>query len=67
MKENNYGKIVNISSVNAIIADKSPLLARHSYNASKAAVKGLTLGMAATYMQDNITVNSIGLLFLKLR
>jgi len=60
MKENNYGKIVNISSVNAIIADKSPLLARHSYNASKAAVKGLTLGMAATYMQDNITVNSIG-------
>jgi len=60
MKENNYGKIINISSVNAIIADKSPLLARHSYNASKAAVKGLTLGMAATYMQNNITVNSIG-------
>ncbi len=60
MKENNYGKIVNISSVNAIIADKNPLLARHSYNASKAAVKGLTTGMAASYMQNNITVNAVG-------
>lgn len=38
MRERRYGKIVNISSVNALIADKSPLLARHVYNASKAAV-----------------------------
>lgn len=35
MRERRYGKIVNISSVNALIADKSPLLARHVYNASK--------------------------------
>ncbi|BEP28363.1 SDR family NAD(P)-dependent oxidoreductase [Helicovermis profundi] len=60
MKKNNYGKIINISSVNAVIADKTPVLARHSYNASKAAVKGLTIGMAASYMQNNITVNAIG-------
>ena len=60
MKKAKYGKIVNVSSINAVVADKSPMLARHVYNSTKAAVNGLTLGMAATYMQDNITVNSVG-------
>lgn len=60
MRERKYGKIVNIASVNATLADKVPELWRHSYNASKAAVKGLTIGMAASYAADNITVNSIG-------
>ncbi|WP_346889670.1 glucose 1-dehydrogenase [Clostridium sp. UBA1056] len=60
MKEIKYGKIINIASINAVLADKDPSLFRHSYNASKAAVRGLTMGMAASYMQDNITVNSIG-------
>lgn len=60
MKARKYGRIVNIASINAIIADKIPELARHSYNTSKAAVRGLTMGMAASYMQDNITVNSLG-------
>lgn len=60
MRERKYGRIVNISSINATLADKSPVLARHVYNASKAAVRGITLGMAASYLQDGITVNSIG-------
>ncbi len=60
MRERKYGKIVNTASVNAVIADKGAELARHVYNASKAAVRGLTIGMAASYMIDNITVNSIG-------
>jgi len=60
MIERQYGKIVNISSVNATIADKQDIFIRHGYNASKAAVKGLTLGMAASYGKYNITVNSIG-------
>lgn len=60
MKKQKYGKIVNIASVNAIVADKIPELARHAYNTSKAAVRGLTMGMAASYAEDNITVNSIG-------
>ncbi|MHC5251668.1 SDR family NAD(P)-dependent oxidoreductase [Listeria kieliensis] len=60
MKKQKYGKIVNIASINAIIADKGYDLARHAYNTSKAAVRGLTMGMAATYMEENITVNSIG-------
>ncbi len=59
MIENKYGKIVNIASVNSLIADKHPLFIRHSYNASKAAVNGLTRGMAASYGVHNITVNSI--------
>lgn len=60
MKENHYGKIINIASVNAVVADKSPVFIRHSYNASKAAVLGLTTGMAASYAQYGITVNAVG-------
>ena len=52
MIEQKYGKIVNIASVNVFI--------RHSYNASKAAVRGLTTGMACSYAQYGITVNAIG-------
>jgi gluconate 5-dehydrogenase len=60
MQEKRYGKIINIASVNAIIADKEDMFARHAYNASKAGVRGLTMGMAASYGKYNITVNSIG-------
>src|SRR5574344_1360044 len=49
MKEKKYGKVINIASVNSIICDKSPLFIRHSYNASKAAVLGVTKAMAASY------------------
>ncbi len=59
MIEQKYGKIVNIASVNSIIADKHPMFIRHSYNASKSAVLGLTKGMAASYGVHNITVNAI--------
>lgn len=55
-----YGKIVNVASVNAIVADKSDTFIRHSYNASKSAVLGLTKGMACSYAKYNITVNAIG-------
>ena len=60
MKKRRYGKIVNVSSVNAVIADKSDLFIRHAYNASKAAVVGLTTGMACSYAQYGITVNCVG-------
>lgn len=59
MMNQNYGKIVNISSVNALIADKDDVFIRHSYNASKAAVLGLTKGMAASYARHGITVNAV--------
>lgn len=60
MIEQKYGKIVNVASVNAIIADKADLFIRHGYNTSKAAVLGLTKGMAASYGKYNITVNAVG-------
>ncbi len=60
MKERKYGRIVNIASVNAILADKGDALVRHVYNTSKAAVLGLTKGMAASYARYNITVNALG-------
>ena len=60
MRERGYGKIVNIASVNAVIADKQDVFIRHAYNASKAAVLGLTKGMACSYARDGITVNAIG-------
>lgn len=55
-----YGKIVNIASINAVLGDKSDELARHVYNASKAAVLGLTKGMCGSYARYNITVNAVG-------
>jgi gluconate 5-dehydrogenase len=60
MKERGYGKVVNIASANAVIADKNDMFIRHSYNSSKAAVVGLTTGMAASYARYGITVNAIG-------
>jgi gluconate 5-dehydrogenase len=59
MIKQNYGKIVNISSMNAFVADKEEKLARHAYNSSKAAIVGLALGMACSYRKYNITVNTI--------
>ena len=59
MMKQKYGKIINVSSINGIIADKDDLFIRHNYNASKAAVLGLSKGMAASYARYNITVNSV--------
>ena len=60
MIENNYGKIVNTSSINSVAGDKNDVFIRHVYNASKAAVRGLTMGMACSYGKHGITVNAVG-------
>lgn len=57
MTAKKFGRIINISSINAFVASQT--VARHGYNASKAAICGLTTGMAVTYMKDNITVNAV--------
>ncbi|HIT90940.1 MAG TPA: SDR family oxidoreductase [Candidatus Merdenecus merdavium] len=59
MRQNKYGRIINISSVNAFLADKPEGLWRHAYNTTKAGVIGLTKGMAASYTQENITANAV--------
>ena len=55
MKEQNYGKIVNISSTTALegLASFGP------YPTSKAAVMGITRGLARDLGAYNITVNSV--------
>lgn len=60
MKQAGWGRIVNVASINAIVVDKTDTFTRHSYNASKAAVLGLTRAMAASYGQFGITVNAVG-------
>lgn len=60
MKERRCGKIVNIASINAVLGDKDETFVRHVYNASKGAVKGLTIGMATSLMKYGINVNAIG-------
>jgi 3-oxoacyl-[acyl-carrier protein] reductase len=56
MKTNQYGKIVNVSSVAG--RDKSMLLGA-SYSTSKAAILGLTRQVAAECGKSGINVNSI--------
>lgn len=60
MIERNYGKIVNIASVNAVVADKDEWIQRPAYNASKAGVVGLTMAMSTALAKHGITVNAIG-------
>ena len=60
MKKQNYGKIINVSSINAKIADKNDAFIRHAYNASKSAVLGLTKGMACSYASYCLNVNDVG-------
>lgn len=59
MKAAKYGKIINIASIDSIISNKGDEMARHSYNATKGGVNGLTIGMAGCYSKYGLTVNSI--------
>ncbi|KAA8819440.1 short-chain dehydrogenase [Bifidobacterium rousetti] len=58
-KENRYGKIVNISSIAALHGNMTIDHACDSYHASKAAVLGLTINIAARYARYGITANAI--------
>lgn len=56
MKEQNYGKIVNLSSVTGpMVADSGEV----AYATTKAALIGFTKGLAMEVVEDNITVNAI--------
>ncbi len=57
MKENNYGRIINIASMYGLVGnDKIPTIAYHS---SKGGVVNFTRAAAAELAKYNITVNSI--------
>ena len=55
MKERNYGKIINLSSIGAI---NPPAHAIH-YNSAKAGIIGFTYDLARTLASYNICVNAI--------
>ncbi|KTD14590.1 3-oxoacyl-ACP reductase [Legionella gratiana] len=55
MKQNEYGRIVNVSSVNA----QKGQFSQANYAASKAGVYGFTKSLAQELMSKNITVNSL--------
>jgi NAD(P)-dependent dehydrogenase (short-subunit alcohol dehydrogenase family) len=55
MRENNYGRIVNISS----IAGKDGNAGMLAYSASKAAVIGLTKSIGKEYAETGITCNAL--------
>jgi len=55
MRENNYGRIVNISSINALTGQ----LGQTNYSASKAGILGFTKALARESANKNITVNAI--------
>lgn len=56
MLKNNYGKIVNLSSVTGpLVADSGEV----AYATTKAALLGFTKGLAMELVQNNITVNAI--------
>ncbi|HBI86230.1 MAG TPA: short-chain dehydrogenase [Ruminococcus sp.] len=57
MTAHKTGRIINVASINAFVASQT--VPRHAYNASKAAVCGLTTGLAVTYARDQITVNAV--------
>lgn len=55
MRENNFGRIVNISSINAL----SGQLGQTNYSAAKAGMIGFTKALAKEGANKNITVNAI--------
>jgi 3-oxoacyl-[acyl-carrier protein] reductase len=55
MKKNNYGRIINISSLYALVSKER----RTSYSSSKSAISGLTRTLALELGVNNILVNAV--------
>ena len=59
MAKQNYGRIINLSSVAGFRGMPPQVMDTVSYNASKAAIIGLTKDLAVKWARYNITVNAI--------
>lgn len=58
MKENSYGRIINLGSIHSTVA--LPNGALTMYTTTKGAVRNLTKALAVEWAKDGITVNAIG-------
>lgn len=59
MSAQNYGRIINITSLAAFVGAPAELMDAVAYQASKAAVAGLTKDLAVKWARYNITVNAV--------
>jgi len=59
MTRRGYGRIINVSSVTGLIGFPSEITLSPPYNASKAAVMGLTRDLAVKWAKKNVTVNAL--------
>jgi NAD(P)-dependent dehydrogenase (short-subunit alcohol dehydrogenase family) len=59
MSRQKYGRIINIASIAAFVGSPAELMDAVAYQASKAAVAGLTKDLAVKWAKHNITVNAI--------
>lgn len=59
MTRQNYGRIINIASITGLLGFQSDMVMSPPYNASKAAVMGLTRDLAVKWAKKNVTVNSL--------
>lgn len=59
MSAQNYGRIINITSLAAFVGTPAELLDAVAYQASKAAIAGLTKDLAVKWAKYNITVNAV--------
>lgn len=59
MTKAGYGRIINISSGTAMVGVRSEIVLAPAYNASKAAVIGLTKDLAVKWAKKGVTVNAL--------
>lgn len=59
MAKQNYGRIINLASLAAFVGAPAEIMDTVAYQASKAAIAGLTKDLAVKWAQYNITVNAL--------
>jgi gluconate 5-dehydrogenase len=59
MAERKYGRIINMASLAAFVGAPAEVMDAVAYQASKAAIAGLTKDLAVKWAKHNITVNAI--------
>jgi len=59
MAKQNYGRVINLASLAAFVGAPAEIMDAVAYQASKAAIAGLTKDLAVKWAEHNITVNAL--------